>query len=84
MKLSKPQKVLLLLLKEHPDMQLGEIRQKYFDIVDPNSTTLSNEMKRNSKMSSWLNYLEDKGLVRVSRFRSVTYCASEKALELLE
>ena len=79
MKLTKPQKVLLALLKEHPHMQLGKIRQKYFDIADPDSMTLSNEMKRNSKMSSWLNHLEEKGLVRVSRFISVTYCASEKS-----
>ena len=82
-KLSKPQIVLLTLLRDNPDMQLGEIRQKYFNISDPDSMNLSNEMKRNSKMCSWLNYLEEKGLIRVSRFSKVTYCASQKAIDLL-
>jgi len=83
MKLTAQQKKVLEILKNNPQIKLGDLRQRFYSIHTPNSTRLSNVMKRNSRMSSWMNQLCEKGLVDISYIQQ-TYKASDKALLLLE
>ena len=65
---------LLKILASKKDMQLGEIREKYFSTKENNCKYL---MKRNSKMASWLNQLSNKGLVKITHYGHTIYNNSQ-------
>ena len=80
MKLTKPQKEIINILSQGSN-KLGDIRDKYYS---NKPAAKRNNMRRNSQMSSWLNKLNDIGLVNISWSGDVTYKPSKKALDLLE
>jgi len=80
MKLTEPQKEIINILSQGSNT-LGLIREKYYA---NKPTAKRNNMRRNSHMSSWLNKLEEIGLVDISRYSDVTYTPTHKALKLLE
>lgn len=69
-------------------MDLGSLRVEYYSIYTPKENTrFSNVMKRNSRMSAWLNQLRDKGLIRINHNFDLpstnTYLITQKGIEAL-
>lgn len=73
---------------EKGEMELGSLRVEYYSRFTPKENTkFSNVMKRNSRMSAWLNQLRDKGLIRINHnfdFPSMNgYLITQKGIEAL-
>ena len=87
---TKQQLILFKILLNYPDgIKLGELRVLFYQIHTPKRNShYSNEMKRNSKMSAWLNTLSRKGLIYINRGAfyqpwSDYYSLTDKAKDLI-
>lgn len=83
MKLTIQQKIVLGILKDYPNLEIGDLQHRFYQLHSTGSKRLVNVMKRNSKMSSWMNQLEEKELIIID-YINRTYKASSKALVLLK
>jgi hypothetical protein len=84
-KLTKQQKILLTLLRDSY-LTLGDITNRFYSIHTPksNKPQLNNIMKRNSKMSGWLNNLWNKELIEIDHCSDDNrYRVTQKAINLL-
>ena len=84
--MTKQQKILFKILNFEEELNLGDIRVKFYGIHTPKiNHGYHNEMRRNSRMSAWLNSLELKGLVYIDRYDvdNLKYSLTDKGKNLL-
>ena len=69
-KITIQRKILFEILAEHKEgLTLGDLRVKFYQRHTPKiNHGYHNEMRRNSRMSAWLNQLSNEGKIVIDRY----------------